>query len=56
MIVRALIKTVEAQEFLFLALNLTDDLEGHALIGHERPILQGKTYRSGFNDRITHFH
>jgi hypothetical protein len=56
MIVWTLIKTIEAQEFLSLAPNLTNDLKGHALIGHQRPVLQGKTHRSGFNDGITNLH
>src|SRR6185295_6858206 len=51
MVVRALVKAVKAQQLFALTFNLTYDLEGDPLVGHQSAILQGKRDCSSLNFR-----
>src|SRR6476619_3828898 len=51
MVVRPLVKAVKAQQFFALTFNLTYDLEGDPLVGHQSAILQGKRDCSSLNFR-----
>jgi hypothetical protein len=46
---RALVETVKAQQFFALTVNLTCDLQGDPLVGHQCTILQSKRDHSSLN-------